>query len=43
MDTSKTYWSMAYIQYDEPHQYKSLTNILKHAAKYITCNIIHNL
>ena len=36
MDTSRNYKFMARFYYNNPHQYKSLTDILKHMVKYIT-------
>lgn len=43
MDTFKTYQSIAYFYYSNPHHYMSLTELLKHMVEHNTWNTIHAL
>ena len=43
MDTVKNYQSIVDFYHNKPHQYKSLTSILKLAVEHNTWNITHNV
>ena len=43
MDTFKNYQYIAYFNHNNPHQYISLNEILKHATKHNNWNITHTL